>query len=108
MPIPASNQSGLILSALQLTQRRLTTACPSTLFSGRDGSCFFFTRQLSLLGYRKTYFRFNPPSDLGKIDLAEYERGVEMETVTTAYLGQPETMGLMGECVDCIQRLEAC
>jgi hypothetical protein len=52
-----------------------------------------------------TYFRFNPPSDLGKIDLADYERGAQMETITTTYLGQPETRRMIEDCVRRIKGL---
>jgi hypothetical protein len=55
---------------------------------------------------RETYFRFDPPSDLfTKMDLAGYERGVEMEIIASVYIGEPETRRMIEKCARCIEGL---
>ena len=87
----ASSGSGTILSLRPPIRRPLTIA-----FTGIYAGAFhprvhpLSNHKLQRRKSEITYIRLNPVGGLAVIDLAEFTRGADIETVTIQYLGFPE------------------
>jgi hypothetical protein len=63
----------------------------------------FATLSDLFLEYSQNYFRFDPSSDLGNLDVADFASGVIIDTVTTNYLERHETRKMIEDCAKCIK-----